>query len=144
MHANLFLSRMRTTLAPQRLKVAVGMQATQSLARCTFEIICSTVLIACLIKASSLADAPLGLCIEALLYSYLFTHHQDYFGGRLERVLALDGGRCAHLLVAAAERAYPGGDFGKDSWASMYVPPIYRAAHDYVADLDVGDIVASG
>lgn len=80
-------------------------------------------------------DAPAGLCVEALLYSYLFTHHQAHFASRLDRVFALDGGRCAELLVAAADRAFPGGDYGLDEWERMYADPIVRAARAFVAGM---------
>jgi hypothetical protein len=77
-------------------------------------------------------DAPLGLCVEALLYSYLFQTNQAYFAGRLDRIFSLDDGRCAELLVAAAERAYPGGDYGRDEWARMYADPIARDAQSFL------------
>lgn len=80
--------------------------------------------------------APLQLCVEALMYMYLFQHHQDYFAGRLDLVLALDDGRCAELLVAAAERAFPGDDYGKDEWAHMYVYPILHAARVFLNSRD--------
>ena len=73
-------------------------------------------------------DAPAGLCVEALLYSYLFTHHQAHFASRLDRVFDLDGGRCAELIVAAADHAFPGGDYGLDEWARMYADPILSSA----------------
>jgi hypothetical protein len=77
-------------------------------------------------------DTPLGLCVEALLYSYLFQHNQEYFGGRLDRVFSLDNGRCAELLVAAAERAFPGGNYGRNEWARMYADPIAREAQSFI------------
>lgn len=76
--------------------------------------------------------APVALCVEALLYSYLFTHHQGHFAGRLDRVFDLDGGRCAELIVAAAERAYPRGDYGHDEWARMYADPTASAARAFL------------
>jgi hypothetical protein len=77
--------------------------------------------------------APLHLCIEALLYSYLFQHHQAHFAGRLDRVFALDGGRCAELLVAAGDLAFPGGNYGRDEWARMYADPIVREARVFLS-----------
>lgn len=82
-------------------------------------------------------DAPAGLCVEALLYSYLFQHHQAYFAGRIDRVLALDGGRCAYLLLAAAERAFPGGNYGRNWWAHDAVGPLVRAARAFVAQAEI-------
>lgn len=80
---------------------------------------------------------PSSLCVEALLYSYLFANHQHYFAGRMDRVLALDGGRCAELLVAAADRAFPNENFGKNDWAHTYVAPITYAARDFLALRDL-------
>lgn len=77
-------------------------------------------------------NTPLGLCVEALLYSFLFQQHQSYFAGHLDRIFALDGGRCAELLIVAAERAWPGGHYGKDEWARMYVDPIVNAAKAFL------------
>ena len=80
--------------------------------------------------------APLEHRVEALLYMYLFQHEQAYFAGPLDRVCALDGGRCAHLLLAAAEYAFPGASFGRDFWAHDAVGPITSAARAFLACVD--------
>lgn len=80
--------------------------------------------------------APLEHRIEALLYMYLFQHEQAHFAGRLDRVCALDGGRCAHLLLAAAEYAFPGAFFGRNFWAHDAVGPITSAARAFLASVD--------
>lgn len=91
---------------------------------------------------------PRGLCVEALLYSFLFHHQQARFSGRagLDRALGLDGGRCAELVLAAAERAWPGGDFGRDAWAAgSYAPTIVSAARSLIERRDrMGEEGAAG
>lgn len=84
-------------------------------------------------------DAPIGLCIEALLLTFLFHNHQDYFIGRLDRVFALDGGRGAQLVLAAAERAFPGGDLSGEFWSREVVAPLVVAASKYLVQRAVSN-----
>ncbi len=75
---------------------------------------------------------PMALGIEAALYAYVLSHDQAAFAGRIDRVVALDGGRVARLLLAACEWAYPGGDFGGDEWAHTCVFPLAFAAERFL------------
>ena len=74
----------------------------------------------------------LDLALEALLYVYLFKHCQAYFGGHLDRVVSLDAGRCAELLLAAEACAFPAGDYGHGEWAHSCLPPIIEACHAFL------------
>lgn len=74
----------------------------------------------------------LDLALEALLYVYLFKHRQAYFGGHLDRVVSLDAGRCAELVLAAEACAFPSGDYGHGEWAHTCLPPIIEACHAFL------------
>jgi len=81
----------------------------------------------------------LDLALEALLYVYLFKHRQAYFGGHLDRVVSLDAGRCAELLLAAEACAFPTGHYGHGEWAHSCLPPIIEACHAFLLKAtDVG------
>ena len=71
--------------------------------------------------------------IEAMMYAYFFMHNQDYFeGGRLDRIVSLDEGHFAHLLIRSLEHLYPDQNYGEDEWAHMYVPRIFLSARYFV------------
>lgn len=57
---------------------------------------------------------------------------QVYFGGHLDRVVSMDGGRCAELLIEAEACAYPGGDYGSAEWARSCLPLIVNACHAFL------------
>jgi hypothetical protein len=78
------------------------------------------------------SPAAYDMALEALLYIYLITHRQELFSGHLDRVVALDGGRCAMLLLAAEELEYPGGNYRADEKARSCVPPIVAASHAFL------------
>lgn len=95
----------------------------------------------CLLLAALLRPSvPVHLQVEALLYTYLFAHRQPYFAGRLDRIVALDDGRCAALLLAAEEIRYPGGEYGTDEWAHGSVGPIAEASLVHLHKAAVGGL----
>lgn len=73
------------------------------------------------------------LATRAMLYSYALAHNEGFFGGRLDRIVALDEGRCAEILLEIAGRCYPGDDFGRDEWAHACVLQILQTAREHLA-----------
>lgn len=76
---------------------------------------------------------PLDLTVEALLYVYALKHNQLFFARRLDRIVSLDDGRCAEVLLHAVAFAYPYGDSGFDEWAHSFIPPIRSAARTFLS-----------
>lgn len=98
----------------------------------TLSIVCDLLLLLVSLSTGSATAPNLDLALEALLYVYLFKHCQSYFGGRIDRVLSMDNGRCVELLLAAEARAYPGGDYGRDEWAHSSLPQVISACHAFL------------
>jgi hypothetical protein len=77
--------------------------------------------------------APEDLCIDALLYVFFLKHNQETFSGRLDRIVSIDDGHCAKVLLLASSLAYPEDRFDSDEWAHASVPQILRAAEAFLA-----------
>ena len=85
-----------------------------------------------LLLATLSSVAPTDLCIDALLYIYTLKHNQQMFAGQIDRIVSIDDGYFAMVLLWASSFAFPDGNFGSDEWALASVPSICLAAKAFL------------
>lgn len=66
--------------------------------------------------------------VDACLYAYQIMHHQAYFSSHTDRLLGMDEGRVAELLLQSSELLYPKGEYGSNFWARVGVEPLVSAS----------------